>query len=71
MKKLANHKTKTDKPLNPKRRPVGRPNGSRSVRIVPVFRDEIDVQKLGRAALRLIMIPSNNTTNNERTCDET
>jgi hypothetical protein len=33
----------------------GRPIKSHSVQVVPVFRDEIDVKKLGRAALRLAM----------------
>jgi hypothetical protein len=53
MKKLTERESKTT--FNPKRRPVGRPNGSGSVRVVPVFRDEVDVRKLGRAALKLVM----------------
>jgi hypothetical protein len=43
------------KKYNAKRRPSGRPSSSNSVRVVPVFRKQIDVPKLGRAALRLVM----------------
>jgi hypothetical protein len=58
MKRLVNNNPKSKKKLNATRRPVGRPNSSGGVRVVPVYRDEIDVRKLGRAALRLAMLKS-------------
>jgi hypothetical protein len=62
MKKLINNKSKSDKQLNPTRCPVGRPSGSNRVRVVPVFRDEIDIRKLGRLALKIaIEMPSKDT----------
>jgi hypothetical protein len=33
----------------------GRPLKSNNVKVVPVYRDEVDIRKLGRAALRLAM----------------
>jgi hypothetical protein len=53
MKKLTTNSNRTDKKLTAKRRKSGRPIVSPTVRVVPVFRDEINVRQLGRAALRL------------------
>ena len=53
MKKPTGNKSDAARKLTAKR---GRPCGSSGIRVVPVFHSEIDVQKLGRAALRLAML---------------
>lgn len=46
-------------------KPTGRPSKSNQVRVVPIFRKEIDIRRLGQAALRLAMEKSSDNESNE------
>ena len=42
-----------------KRTVIGRPSNSSNVRVTPIYRKEVDIKKLGRAAIRLAMENTN------------